>query len=63
MSKRMKPDSRTLLPEPIVLTPEQLKEVATVTAGGLSVASLSNIIRSGGIPPALFVGAFGGLAE
>ena len=63
MSKRMKPDSSTLLPEPIVLTPDQLKEIATVTAGGLSVATFSNIIRAGGIPPALFVGGFAGSVE
>jgi hypothetical protein len=56
MSNTRKPDSSTLLPEPIVLTPDQLKQIATVTAGGLSLPAFSNIIRAGGIPPDPYLG-------
>jgi hypothetical protein len=55
MRNTRKPDSNTLLPEPIVLTPDQLKQIATATAGGLSLTTLSNIIRAGGIPPAQYL--------
>jgi hypothetical protein len=55
MRNMRKPDSGTLLPEPIVLTPDQLKQIATVTAGGLSLAALFNIVRAGGIPPAPYL--------
>ena len=43
------------LPEPVALTPEQLKEMATLTAGGLALTSASLITRAGPYPPMPFV--------
>jgi len=50
------------LPAPVALTPEQVKEVASVTAGGLLTIVSPPWIRSGGIPagPYLNVAAGGG---
>jgi hypothetical protein len=42
-------DRNSQLPEPVALTPDQLQEIATKTAGGLS-SFASVIIRAGGIP-------------
>ena len=39
------------LPEPVALTPEQLKEMAALTAGGLTLASTALITRAGPYPP------------
>jgi hypothetical protein len=43
------------LPEPVALTPDQLKEMAAMTAGGLSLVSNALIIRAGPYPPAAFL--------
>jgi hypothetical protein len=48
MSKTMKPDSSTNLPAPIALTPDELQQIATTTAGGVSLATVV-VIRAGGI--------------
>ena len=56
MSKTMKPDSGAALPEPIALTPDQLKQIATATAGGLALAISYSVIRAGGIPPVITTG-------
>jgi len=45
----------TGLPEPVALTPDQLKETAAMTAGGLSLVSNALIIRAGPYPPAAFL--------
>jgi len=43
------------LPEPVALTPEQLKEMATMTAGGLTLTSAALITRAGPYPPMPYV--------
>ena len=43
------------LPEPVALTPDQLKEMAATTAGGLSLVSNALIIRAGPYPPSAFL--------
>jgi hypothetical protein len=48
-------DEHSALPDPIALTPDQLKEIATATAGGLLLAPTSIVIRAGGIPPAPYL--------
>jgi hypothetical protein len=45
----------TGLPEPVALTPDQLKEMAAMTAGGLSLVSNALIIRAGPYPPSAFL--------
>ena len=64
MAKFRTHDTDSTLPEPIALTPDQLRQVATKTAGGLSLAFSSTIIRAGGIPPMLnFDIAAGAIAQ
>ena len=53
------------LPAPVALTPEQVKEVASLTAGGLlTLGGVPPWIRSGGLPagPYINVAAGGGVA-
>jgi hypothetical protein len=55
MGKTMKSDCSAALPEPIALTPDQLKQIATATAGGL-LLGFSSVVRAGGIPPVITTG-------
>ena len=41
----------TNLPAPVALTPEQLKEMAAMTAGGLTSSPAALITRAGPYPP------------
>lgn len=49
MTKTKRQDEIGNLPEPIALTPDQLKEIAAKTAGGTTAALSKPIIIAGGI--------------
>jgi hypothetical protein len=51
MFKLKSKEDRSALPAPVALTPDQLQEMARLTAGGLSLASAALITRAGPYPP------------
>lgn len=56
MFKLKSKQDRSALPEPVALTPDQLKEMASLTAGGLALSALS-VTRAGPYPPMPYVNA------
>jgi hypothetical protein len=50
MKKQKMTAQNSDLPEPIALTPDQLKEIASKTAGGLVTVPHSIVIIAGGLP-------------
>ncbi len=64
MLKTKTKDQSRNLPEPVALTPDQLKEIVTETAGGLSLPQTLTVIRQGGMPAlqVLTVGTLQGAA-
>ena len=51
MLKLKSKEDRSALPAPVALTPDQLTEMARLTAGGMSLTSAMLITRAGPYPP------------